>query len=408
MFRGVRDRIGIWAAALLAAGCLVLALGSSAFAEDLLRASGFKIAGDANRTRIVLQFDKEPVTRWFLLRSPHRLVIDVPESVFAVDPQALKPHGLVSSVRYGHLEAGKSRLIIGSKGPFEVETLDIIPNDDGSGHRIAIEMVSASETKFETALALQADKTGSTAAPKGDRLGHADAPQAKKFTIAVDAGHGGIDGGANGLTGTVEKDITLTFAMELKAKLEQSGRFAVIMTREKDEFLRLDERVRIARQADADLFISIHADTIRVGGVHGATVYTVADRASDAEAQALADRENLADQMAGIDMSEENQDVADILVDLIRRETHTFSIRFARSLVGELGQSIDLIRNPHREAGFRVLRAPDVPSVLVELGYLSNAKDEERLKNQEWRMKAADSIVSAIADFAAARPGAGG
>jgi len=142
--------------------------------------------------------------------------------------------------------------------------------------------------------------------------------------------------------------------------------------------------------------------------VHGATVYTVADRASDAEAQALADRENLADQMAGIDMSEENQDVADILVDLIRRETHTFSIRFARSLVGELGQSIDLIRNPHREAGFRVLRAPDVPSVLVELGYLSNAKDEERLKNQEWRMKAADSIVSAIADFAAARPGAGG
>ena len=172
------------------------------------------------------------------------------------------------------------------------------------------------------------------------------------------------------------------------------------MTRDTDEFLRLDERVRIARQHEADLFISIHADTISRKGIRGATVYTVSDKASDAEAQAIADRENLSDTLAGIEIKEENHEVADILVDLIRRETHTFSMRFARSLVGELSPTVELINNPHRSAGFKVLKAPDVPSVLVELGYLSNAKDEEQLRNPDWRDKAADRIATAIALFA--------
>ncbi len=375
---------------------------------DLLRASGFLMAGDATRTRIVLQFDREPLTKWFLLRAPHRLVIDLPETVFAVDPEALKPRGLVTAVRYGHLEAGRSRLIVSGKGPFSIETLDIVKNETSPGYRIVIDMLAASEAAFETALSIQADKTGSTAAPKGDRLGATDAPAAKKFTIAVDPGHGGIDGGAAGATGTVEKDVTLAFGLELKARLEQNAGYAVIMTREKDEFLRLDDRVRIARQADADLFISVHADTIRVRGVNGATVYTVSDRASDEAARALAERENLADQVAGVDVKEENRDVADILTDLIRRETHTFSIRFARSLVGELSSKIEMINNPHRSAGFRVLRAPDVPSVLVELGYLSDAGDEERLNDPEWRKKAVDSIGSAVDGFAGDRARAGG
>jgi len=134
----------------------------------------------------------------------------------------------------------------------------------------------------------------------------------------------------------------------------------------------------------------------------------VSDKASDAEAQALADRENLSDQLSGIEIKDENQEVADILVDLIRRETHSFSLRFARSLVGELSTTVGLINNPHREAGFRVLKAPDVPSVLVELGYLSNAKDEQQLLNAEWRGKAADSITRAVAIFAEAKGGAGG
>jgi N-acetylmuramoyl-L-alanine amidase len=180
------------------------------------------------------------------------------------------------------------------------------------------------------------------------------------------------------------------------------------MTRDDDRFLPLDERVRNARQDNADLFISIHADTISIKGIRGATVYTVSDKASDAAAAAVATRENLSDDLAGVEITEANHDVADILVDLIRRETHSFSIRFARSLVGQLSNAIEMINHPHRFAGFRVLRAPDVPSVLIELGYLSNPKDEAELRDPKWRQKAVDSICKAIAQFAAAKMRAGG
>ena len=388
-------------------------LGGLARAEepggDLLRATQFTMAGDATRVRLVMHFDREPLARWFLLRSPHRLVIDFPEAAFAIDPAALKSRGLVRDIRYGQIDAGRSRMIVGGKGPFKVETFEVLKNETSPGYRLVVDLTAAGEKQFEEALLLQADKTGSTAAPKSDRLGEpATSPAPKRFTIVLDAGHGGIDGGAAGLTGTVEKDITLAFAFELKRKLDESGRYATVMTREKDEFLRLDDRVRIARQAEADLFISIHADTIHARGVNGATVYTVSDRASDEDARALAERENLADQVAGINVSEENRDVADILTDLVRRETHSFSLRFARSLVGELSTEIEMIKNPHRSAGFRVLRAPDVPSVLVELGYLSDAGDEMRLNDPEWRKKAIGSISSAIAAFAGDRAGAGG
>jgi len=404
------DGISVKSLVAAVAFCVValLVMMNAASAGDILRASGFKMAGDSTRTRVVLNFDKEPITRWFMLRNPHRLVVDLPESIFAIDPQALLPTGLVKVVRYGHLEAGKSRLIIVGNGPFRVDGFAVAENKESPGHRIALDVVAASEAEFETALAEQADKTGSTAAPKGDRLGAHKAPAAKKFTIAIDPGHGGIDGGATSRGGTPEKDITLAFALELKGRLSQDGRYDVVMTRETDEFLRLDDRVRIARQGNADLLISIHADAIRVGGVHGATIYTVSDKASDHQAQALADRENLADAMAGFDVGEDNSDVADILVDLIRRETNAFSVRFARSLVGELTGQIDLIRNPHRSAGFRVLKAPDVPSVLVELGYLSSEKDEAKLKDPAWRSKAAGGIAEAVDGFAAARLRAGG
>lgn len=377
--------------------------------RDLLRATQFTMAGDATRVRMVLHFDREPLARWFLLRSPHRLVIDFPEAAFAIDPDSLKARGLVREIRYGQIDAGRSRMIVGGKGPFKVEAFDVLKNETSPGYRLVVDLTAAGEKQFEEALLLQADKTGSTAAPKSDRLGEPRTSTApKRFTIVLDAGHGGIDGGAAGLTGTVEKDITLAFAFELRQSLDQTGRYATVMTREKDEFLRLDDRVRIARQAEADLFISIHADTINARGVNGATVYTVSDRASDEDARALAERENLADQVAGIAVSDENRDVADILTDLVRRETHSFSLRFARSLVGELSTEIEMIKNPHRSAGFRVLRAPDVPSVLVELGYLSDAGDEIRLKDPEWRKKAIGSITSAIAAFAGDRAGAGG
>ena len=393
-----------------ALGCLLLLLFAAfpATAAPSVVASDYKLAGDSTRMRLVLQFDHEPELRWFLLRGPHRLVIDLPETNFVIDAKELKARGLVAGVRYGRLEAGKSRLILSAKGPFEVERLDVLPNEEGEGARLVVDLVAASEKSFEAALALQAQTTGSTqSTPKGDRVGGAQADD-RRFVVVIDPGHGGIDGGAEGVNGTVEKTITLAFALELRAALAETGRYDVYMTRDADLFLRLDERVRIARQHDADLLISIHADTIRYKNIRGATVYTVSDRASDAEAEATADRENLSDQLAGIEIEEQNPQVADILVDLIRRETHGFSMRFARSLIDELSKSIGMINNPHRYAGFRVLKAPDVPSVLVELGYLSNPKDEEELRSAEWRAKAIGSVVSAVELFAGARIGTGG
>ena len=378
-------------------------------AEEAMMARGYRMAGDASRARVVMEFDKEPQLKWFMLRAPHRLVIDLPETLFAFDAEALEPRGLIGGVRHGNLGNGSSRMILSTKGPFTVEKLSLLQNENSPGYRLMVDMVADSEAAFEQALADQAETTGSTVnVDKKDRLGDAPERPDRPFTVVIDPGHGGIDGGARAVDGTAEKDITLTFSKVLEAQLEESGRYNVFLTRDDDTFLRLDERVGIARQHEADLFISIHADTINIKNISGATVYTISEKASDNLAKAAAERENLADSMAGIEIAEENQQVADILFDLVRRETHGFSVSFARSLVGELSDTIELINNPQRSAGFRVLRAPDVPSVLVELGYLSNPKDVAKLEDPEWREKAARSIGAAIAIFADAKVGAGG
>lgn len=396
-------------AVLLALLALFICVGPLAAADGPARAYGYTMVGDANRVRLVLQFDREPQPRWFQARGPHRLVIDLPGTRLAIDPAEAAPRGLVSGVHYGRLEGSDSRIVVSSGGPFLVEGLDIQANETSPGYRMIVDLVASSEKAFQAALADQMATTGSTqSTPKGDRVGRSGADEAPKpFTIVIDPGHGGIDSGAEGVSGTLEKTVTLSFARELKARLEKTGRFTVELTRDSDVFLRLDERVRIARQYGANLFISIHADTIRYPSIRGATVYTVSDQASDAESAAVAARENLSDELAGMSIDDANHEVSDILMDLVRRETHSFSIRFARTLVGELANDIELIKNPHRYAGFRVLKAPDVPSVLIELGYLSNPQDEALLKDEQWRAKAIGNISAAIAAFAGARLGSG-
>ncbi|MDX8502698.1 N-acetylmuramoyl-L-alanine amidase [Mesorhizobium sp. VK4C] len=386
---------------------VLFGLTAAARADGQLGATGYKMAGDATRMRIVMTFDREPDVKWFLLRGPNRLVVDLPRTRFALDAKDVKPRGLVRAVRFGNQGQG-SRLILTGKGPFAIDKLDVLKNDDGSGYRIAIDMSAASEREFDEALANQSLTTGSTvSADKGGRVGTGpiSAP-GHRFTVVIDPGHGGVDGGAESAGGTVEKNVTLAFATELRGKLAAVGKYDVYMTRENDVYLTLDDRVRIARQHEADLLISIHADTIAVKGLRGATVYTLSDKASDPEAQALADRENLSDQFAGMKIEDDNKEVTDILIDLIRRETHGFSMSFAHTLVGQLSTSVGLINNPQRSAGFKVLKAPDVPSVLVELGYLSNSKDEAQLLSADWRGKAAQSITNAVALFAAAKAGA--
>ena len=206
----------------------------------------------------------------------------------------------------------------------------------------------------------------------------------------------------------MEKTLVFQFTTELAQKLSAGGRYHVVLTRNGDEFVSLGDRVKIARDANAALLISIHADTLQAAAdVSGATVYTVADRASDAEAARIAERENAADKAAGVEQKQEAEGVADILFDLKRRETRAYAHIFSRGVVDEWRGAARLNRNPERSAGFMVLKAPDFPSVLLELGYLSSPQDVKSMESPEWRAKATSSLASAIDRFFLARSDAG-
>lgn len=222
-------------------------------------------------------------------------------------------------------------------------------------------------------------------------------------TIVIDAGHGGVDPGAISVSGAYEKDITLPMALALKKALEQDGRYKAVLTRSTDVFLRLRERVEVARAAGADLFISLHADSvgspIGAQAVRGASVYTLSEQASDKEAEALAAKENKADIIAGVDLGGKSIDVSNILIDLAQRESMNEAARFAALLVDDLKDVVPVLDRSHRFAGFAVLKAPDIPSVLVEMGYLSNRADEQRLRSDAQRAKLAAAMRQAVDSF---------
>ena len=390
--------------ALLALLSVLLVQSASVYAADRvtspLAALTFRMAGDDLRTRIVVMFDREPKLSTLLLDNPHRLVVDLPETRFGFDEKSLEPRGLVSRVRYGLVGKGRSRLILTLRGPFKVEDLRVLKNESASGYRLVADIVATSDREFADQLQGRKEITSSTDRDEKPVEAASQNGTARPFTIMIDPGHGGIDSGAESLSGIKEKDLTLAFGQELRDRLAQDKNIKVLMTREDDTFLRLSERVRIARQHEADLFISIHADTINQHDIRGATVYTISDKASDSVARAMAERENKSDTLAGA-APEEQPEVTDILLDLTRRETHTFSLSFAEKVIHSLQGQVNLINNPHRFAGFQVLRAPDVPSVLIEIGYLSNAEDEKLISNPEWRKKLADRLAIAIKAFEA-------
>jgi len=215
----------------------------------------------------------------------------------------------------------------------------------------------------------------------------------------IDPGHGGIDPGAIGALGTREKDLVLDYAFELKRQLDATGRYRTVMTRESDVFMQLRDRVATARQAQGDLFISLHANSHGEPSIRGASVYFLSEQASDAEAAALAAKENKADIIAGIDLTDQNDVVSMILIDLAQRDTMNLSTRFAQYLVGELDGTTALLKNPRRSAGFVVLKSPNVPSVLFEIGYMSNGTEEKQLLSEAHRSEVARSILRAVQRF---------
>ena|SRR5579863_4969126 len=221
----------------------------------------------------------------------------------------------------------------------------------------------------------------------------------KQYRVVLDPGHGGIDPGAIGVSGIYEKEIAFATVEELAKTLEATRRYQVVLTRTTDEFVELEERVARARAAQGDLFLSVHADAIPDADVRGASVFTLSERASDAEAAALARSENSVDQLAGIDLSHHNPEVSSILLDLARRQTNNLSLAFARRLVSELGREVRMLNNSHRSAGFAVLKAPDIPSALVELGCLSNSAEEKELRSDAYRKKLVASLTRSVSDY---------
>lgn len=394
----------VLAAGLVLAGGPALAEQASGSASGQAVAREARIAGDEARTRFIMDLSAPVDFAVSTLSDPYRVVIDLPHVNFDLPAAAGQDgRGLITAWRFGMFAAGKSRIVLDASGPVAVDKSFVLPPVSDQPARLVLDLVGTSrETFLETA------KTPAPqAARKGDKL--TATRRRDKPLIVLDPGHGGIDTGARGTTGTLEKAIVLDFARLLRDRLMASGRYEVRMTRDEDVFVPLRERVHIARELEADLLLSIHADSVRIGRdqVRGAGVYTLSETASDEIAAALAERENRSDVIAGIDLANEPDDVTDILIDLVRQETKKFSFLFARTLVDELRGTAQLVKNPHRSAGFRVLTAHDVPSALVELGYLSNRLDEKLMTTEEWRGRMTQALVAAIDGYFGRRFGDG-
>jgi N-acetylmuramoyl-L-alanine amidase len=367
-----------------------------ASAGTRLLAIDARLAGDEKRTRFVVDLNGKVEIAAFTLADPYRVIIDLPDLGFDLPTGAgRKGRGLVSAFRYGLFAPGKARIVLDAAGPVAVDKAFVIDAHDDQPARLVVDLVPTDRATFIRNAAVKRTETAAVSAPV------APAADTGPPVIVIDPGHGGIDSGAIAPSGIEEKDVVLAVAKKLAEKLERKRRFRVLLTRYDDTFLPLEERVRIARMNGAALFISIHADSISrgEGEARGATVYTVSDRASDAEAAKLADKENKSDLIAGVDLSNKSSDVAGILVDLAHRETKNFSGMFARTLVGRMQSATLMHKSPLRSAGFIVLRAPDVPSVLLELGFLSHPEDVKLLASDAWRDKVTDTMVDAVQNF---------
>ncbi|HEV7635101.1 MAG TPA: N-acetylmuramoyl-L-alanine amidase [Bradyrhizobium sp.] len=384
----------------------------SAAASNFPIASDVRLAGDDKKTRFVLDLDQAVQFRAFTLTDPYRVVVDFPQISFQMPAGVgTAGRGLIRAFRYGMVMPGGSRMVFDLTGPARIANSYMLDAANGQPPRLVLELeqteaatvpTRAPEGRPELRPAI-ADASAASL-PAGAISPKPRVPADPRPVVVIDPGHGGIDNGTQA-GGESEKTLVLGFALALRDRIEKSGKYRVVMTRTDDTFIPLADRVRIARNQSAALFVSIHADALprHEGDAQGATIYTLSDRGSDAEAERLAEAENKADAIGGVNLTEEPTDVADILIDLAQRETRTFSNRFARVLMGEMKRTVRMHKHPLKSAGFKVLKAPDIPSVLVELGYVSNKGDLEHLVSESWRSRTVGSMAQAIDAFFAKR-----
>jgi N-acetylmuramoyl-L-alanine amidase len=362
---------------------------------------GARIGEHADRTRFVVELSDPLSLRTFTLSNPNRVVIDMPAVQWHLSgPPRPTGHGAIKGYRYGLFRPGNSRFVIDLNQPVSISGALVIPPEQGLGYRVVIDLFPTTQAKFDDRAGWPADLRAREAqAERVASLPPATARTASstKKIIVIDPGHGGIDSGTSGVNGLMERDLVLDEGLRLARALRTNPNYTVYMTRDTDTFIPLRERVNISRAHRADLFVSLHADSNPNADVSGLSVYTLSESGSDKEAAALARKENQSDIIAGVDLGGENSAVAPILLDLEQRDTMNKSSRFAQLIVGNLGRVTDILpRQPHRAAAFVVLKAPDVPSVLIELGYLSNADDAARMNTARWRNAVASAIAAAV------------
>jgi N-acetylmuramoyl-L-alanine amidase len=365
------------------------------------------LSADKSHTRFTLALTKAVQYRIFVLPDPYRVVIDVPDLKFQMNAaQGGTGQGLVTGYRYGMLTAQRSRIVLDAAGPVRVLRAESPKAAPGQKTVLTVDLAATDRATFMASLQPDADAATPQATPDSPapRVVQSDRP-----VIMIDPGHGGLDPGAIGRGGILEKEVVLAVSRQLYNLLAANRRYDVRMTRNGDTFVALDHRVSMSRTAGANLFISIHADTVGdmtfAQNVRGATVYTLSDRASSSQAQVLAEKENSADARAGLQTptAEKDEQIQNILFDLMKRETNNFSSEFRGILITHLGRSIALAKDPARGAAFRVLHQTSSPSVLVELGYMSHEQDAQLLQSAAWQQRVAGSIGAAVDNYFAKR-----
>lgn len=368
-----------------------------------------------NVTRFVLDVSQKVDYHVFTLPDPYRVVIDFPDMEWKINKEALdrlvRDNPTIKGFRFGQFGQSGGRVVMEVSEPVSVKNSFVLNPVGPHPFRFVVDLAKTDHLSF-----MRESEASKQAAAKPDPVMKkvppppTSVPQARKDTrkiVVIDPGHGGVDPGAISVNGYHEKNLTLAISKELARQLNATGRYKAVLTRNDDDFMALRERVTFARAAGADLFISIHADSHGEWETRGASVYTLSTEASDKEAAALAAKENKADIIGGLDLSRQDRDVASILIDLAQRETMNRSKIYAGMLVEEFDRAhVTLLpHRPHRSAGFAVLTAPDVPAVLLEVGYLSNKTDERALMQQSHRQKLARAIIKAAdAFFAPSQP----
>lgn len=349
---------------------------------------------DDKTVRVVVHMtDKNPY-RVFTLQNPSRVVLDFENTILdkACANKMPSPIEFIKQARAAEPLPRQTRVVLEtSLVPEFSQGLFLSPAKGEKEWRFFVDLKATGKApKIEQKKETPKPVTESSAQNKSSVL------QQKKPLIVLDPGHGGSDPGAISISGKYEKNLTLKMAQETKKALEKTGKYRVMLTRDTDKALALRDRIRFAHKYEADLFISIHADSAKNKNAKGLSVYTISERASDREAQLLAERENKADIILGIDLSNELPEVSNILIDLAKRDTMDKSAHYANLLVQKMAKNVTLVPNAHRFAGFVVLKSPSIPSVLIEIGYLSNPKEEKLLQKSDYRAKLSNSIVQAV------------